>query len=258
MVSSANLPQNAQLLVAQIEALLDQAEAMLADPASPADAAYGIRATRSDYLPQTLARYIAVPQALRGRADEDGKSPDTLLLEQLSVLVRAVSGHVDVLAAHHRIAQAAQGRFLAERFNDRDTAIETVDQTQIAPATAKRFLANMVGEAASDPLKIVASVATHLGQLLPQFTQIEKGGIFGLGAIEVLHVTVPSADGNAFRFSLSARNNAVAASCTRIIKSVPIKTVAATVDEWFESLYEEIVGYAQHHADVKRSLERFS
>ena len=231
---------------------------MLADPASPADAAYGLRATREDYLPQTMQRYLAVPESMRSRPDEDGKSADNLLLEQLSVIVRAVTAHLDALAAHHRTAQAAQGRFLAERFNDRATGIETVDQTQIAPATAQRFIANMIGTAAGDPLKILASVAQHFGQLLPLFTQVEKGGVFGLGAIEVVHVTVPSADGNAFRFSLSARNNIVAANCTRIVKNVPIKTVAATLDEWFESLYEEIVSYAQHHADVQRSLERFS
>jgi len=253
----SQLPQAAQVLVAQIEALLEQASGTLADPASPPDASYALRATRDDYLPQTIARYLAVPEPLRAAPDDGGKSADTLLLEQLSVLLRAVTVNLEILAAHHRTAQAAQGRFLAERFDDRATTVATVDAAQVAPAAAKRFISNLLGESASDPKAIVGAASQRLSELLPRFTQVERGGLFGTGAIERVHVTIASPDGNALRYSLSGRDNVIGASCTRIVKGVPIKTVTTSLDEWFESLYEEIAAYSQHHADVRKSLERF-
>jgi len=69
-----------------------------------------------------------------------------------------------------------------------------------------------------------------------------------------VHVTIPSPDGNALRYTLLRQLDIVRATCTRVVQNVPLKTVAVALDDWFESLYEELETYAQRHADVLRSL----
>jgi hypothetical protein len=246
------LPKPARALVAQIEALLDQAEQLLADPASAApDAAYGIQTARREYLPETVRRYLAVPLPLRAVADESGRSPDALLSEQLSILLRGVGKNLDTLAAASRSAQEQQGRFLRARFDDTSSEVVAVDESQLPPS--KRFFTQIAGARGNDRTMIEAA-AQKFSSAFPQFTRLERGGMLGLGSVKAVHVTIPSPDGNALRYTLTQQLDIVRAGCTRIVQNVPLKTVAVALDDWFESLYEELETYAQRHADVLRSL----
>jgi hypothetical protein len=253
--SEQELPKQARALVAQIEALLEEADTMLGDPGSAPDAVYGIRAARREYLPDTVARYLAIPAALRGTPDESGRSPDAMLMEQLSVLLRGVAKNLDTLAGRSRSAQDQQGRFLRQRFGDTSTEVAPVDESQLPPS--KRFYTQIAGVRGNDRTMIEAA-GRKFSSLLPQFTRVENGGLLGMGAVKAVHVTIPSSDGNALRYTLMPQHDIVRATCTRIVQNVPLKTVTVELDQWFESLYEELETYAQRHADVLRSLTSLS
>jgi hypothetical protein len=218
---------------------------------------YGIQETCRDYLPQTIARYLSVPEPLRSIPDENNCSPQSMLLEQLSVVFRATTGYLEALAAHSRSAQAAQGHFLHERFNDRSTEITSTDNATLPMTASRRFIERIIDNTAS-PADIVAIAAQRLSHMLPQCTRIERGGLLGIGAIKAVHVTIPGGDGSAFRYTLAMSNGVVMTTCTQIVRNVPLKTISTRHDEWLTALHEELISYARQNADVRNFLQKFS
>ena len=110
------VPDEAAQRVSRIEALLDEAERMLAHGGSVDEASFSLRETRARYLPDTLRAYLDVPPSLRGERDASGRTPDELLIAQLDHLERATAQRLRELAARGTEGIAANGAFLTERF----------------------------------------------------------------------------------------------------------------------------------------------
>jgi hypothetical protein len=78
---------------------------------------YLIQQTALTYLPQALASYLAVPQALaEHRPIAGGRTAHDVLLEQLGLMDQKLQEVADDLARHDSDRLLANGRFLADRF----------------------------------------------------------------------------------------------------------------------------------------------
>lgn len=90
------------------------------DEGTPAHDAYTIRATLSDYLPESVNAFLDIPESRRHSPLPGGQTPLALLHSQLQLmregLERALSGHN--LARAERLL--SHGRFLEERFGKPD------------------------------------------------------------------------------------------------------------------------------------------
>ncbi|WP_181392076.1 hypothetical protein [Deinococcus irradiatisoli] len=76
---------------------------------------YLVRQTQADYLPQTLRAYLDLTDGARARLAAQGMDAQTLLGEQLTLMVQGVQ---EALRLDHAAADRmlTQGRFLRERF----------------------------------------------------------------------------------------------------------------------------------------------
>lgn len=129
---------------AQIEAALDKAEQMAVSGAAPAPVlsrvrriatlvremlprldseglasqnTYNVTATATDYLPESLAAYLALPRDWADtRPVADGKSSLMLLIDQLDLLAATLNKMFDAANRHDAAALIAHGMFLQERF----------------------------------------------------------------------------------------------------------------------------------------------
>ena len=82
---------------------------------------YTIRQTALEYLPQTLQRYLSLPPAYRNAYPlQDGKTATQLLVEQLTLLDQTMKKIVANFLADDSQALLANGRFLADRFQNQD------------------------------------------------------------------------------------------------------------------------------------------
>lgn len=99
-------------------ALYEEARRAVAalDEGTPAHDAYTIRATLTDYLPESVNAFLDIPESRRMSPLPGGQTPLALLQSQLRLmregLERAVGGHN--LARAERLL--SHGRFLEERF----------------------------------------------------------------------------------------------------------------------------------------------
>ena len=84
---------------------------------APVDArtSFLLQQTRDQYLPDTVSAYLHLTPAARAQLEGQGQPPETLLLEQLSLIEGGVA---EVLRHDHAAADRllTQGRFLRERF----------------------------------------------------------------------------------------------------------------------------------------------
>ncbi|MEO6912488.1 MAG: hypothetical protein ABI182_00530 [Candidatus Baltobacteraceae bacterium] len=251
------LPPSAQTLARGIEATIDEALPLLGDQSDTGEAAFSLRQTRADYLPQTIAAYLAVPVSQRGTADESGGTAESNLMEQLSILDRAVKRDLEILGQRKRTDLAVNARFLAERFDDRSTEISRIvgDGTvsQALPATALR---NWLPADTSDAKAIVAHLGTKLQVAFPRITQFGYSGVWGLGRIEAVSITLAQAGGIAFRYTLSAKNDILQPSVTKLVHNVSIQTIPCPVQDWMQSLYDDLSAQARHHNETRTALAR--
>jgi hypothetical protein len=78
---------------------------------------YDIRTTATEYLPQTLDRYLRMPKAFRQTVrTENGQTPAAMLAEQITLLKSSLTGMMIDLAASDADGLVANGRFLKEKF----------------------------------------------------------------------------------------------------------------------------------------------
>jgi hypothetical protein len=103
----------------------------LADPRGFDDNLYIVRETVLRYLPETLASYVALPPAFRAtRVLKAGKTARDLLTEQLTILDDQLKEVVNNVARGDAEALLANGRFLEDKFRERDflqpTSTDTV------------------------------------------------------------------------------------------------------------------------------------
>lgn len=111
------LPAAVALDVASICEMLAQAIPAVAQLSNSAPLAFDVRTTATEYLPQTLERYLRMPPAFRASVrDRDGKTPASMLAEQIRLLKAALISMLNDLASADADRIAANGLFLKEKF----------------------------------------------------------------------------------------------------------------------------------------------
>ncbi|HEY8314151.1 MAG TPA: hypothetical protein VIG51_08225 [Candidatus Baltobacteraceae bacterium] len=250
------LPARAQRLVRAIEATLAEAEGLAGGAQTITDATFSLRETRAKYLPQTLQAYVAIPPSQRSAPDDDGRSPEDQLMEQLSVLDRATRRDLETLAVQKRSDLSVNARFLAERFDDRSTEVSQPNESVDTVAVPAPELRGWLPSDTDDAKDIVAHVGKKFQQALPKITQFEYGGLWGSGRVESVLITLQQAGGTAFRYTLSAKNDLLQPSVTKLVHGVSIQTVNCSVGDWMQSLYDDLLAQAQHHVETRNALAR--
>ncbi len=95
---------------------------------------YNVVATATDYLPESLAAYLALPRDWADtRPVANGKSSLLLLIDQLDLLATTVNKMYDAANRADAGALVAQGKFLDEKFGGHHTPI-TLDAPTV-PST---------------------------------------------------------------------------------------------------------------------------
>ncbi len=249
------LPEAARRLIRAIEATIEEAGPLLREGSAPPELLYNFEQTKARYLPETIQAFLGVPPSQRTSADAPERSATDLLLEQLSVLDRAVKRDLRLLGERKRGDLEANARFLAERFDDRSTEIATADDGP-APAASVGTLAQWLPAGGASAAETVAFVWTRLREHFPGITEVRGRGIFGMGGVEAVAVTLAQGGGTAFRYTLSAREGILDASVAKLVHGTSIQTVRCSAQEWLESLYDDIVDQARRHAEMRAPLAR--
>lgn len=95
--------------------------------------AYTVVATATDYLPESLAAYLALPRDWADtRPVANGKSSLLLLIDQLDLLATTLNAMYDAANRADAGALIAQGKFLDEKFGGHRTAPLVPDQPRPA------------------------------------------------------------------------------------------------------------------------------
>lgn len=88
---------------------------------------YNIVATATDYLPESLAAYLALPRDWAdSRPVAGGKSSLLLLIDQLDLLATTMNKMYDAANRADAAALIAQGRFLDDKFGGHRTTTPTL------------------------------------------------------------------------------------------------------------------------------------
>jgi len=253
------MPPDAAARVSRIEALLDEAERVLAGGGAVDEASFSLRETRARYLPDTLRAYFDVPPSLRGERDARGGTPDELLIAQLDHLERATAQRLRELAARRTEGVAANGAFLTERFGPA-TALPEAAPVQPTAATSaplalvRTFLDGIAGDAGPHPAALVALAAERFGSLVPQLLTTQRR--FGFGAVEALQLTIPVRDG-ALRYNLAATRSGIEASATKVVRGVALRTETVDLDAWLRGLYEDLGAFVERDHRTRETLTHF-
>jgi hypothetical protein len=102
--------QHADLLLPKLKELTERG-------ALAGSVRHDVLQTLTRYLPDTLATFLRLPQAyVRLHTDESGKTPQTLLVEQLKLLEQNLGRAVKEAFAEDVTMLQIQGRFLSEKF----------------------------------------------------------------------------------------------------------------------------------------------
>ncbi|MDQ2865316.1 MAG: hypothetical protein M3R51_03755 [Candidatus Eremiobacteraeota bacterium] len=250
------LPEPAQRLVHGIEGTIDEARPLFDAAGAPPEIAFNLTQTRSKYLPDTVRAYCSVPLSQREFKDENGRTALDSLLEQLSVLDRAVKRDLEALTKAKRHELAANARFLAERFDDRSTEISDATASAAPLSQTPAGLRNWLPADESDGKGIVAYVGGKFAQAFPGLTELRYAGMFGMGSIESVRVTVQQGGGVAFRYMLGVKSGILESSVSKVVHGTPIQTVQCPVEDWLQSLYDDISEQARHHAEMRSALAR--
>jgi len=252
------VPDEAAQRVSRIEALLDEAERVLAQSGVTDEATFSLRETRARYLPDTLRAYLDIPPSLRGGRDATGRTPDELLVAQLDHLERATAQRLREVAARSTESIAANGAFLAERFGpiaDLPQAAPAEPVTSAPLALVRTFLDGIERDAGPQPAALVAVAAERFQQLVPQLLTVQRGRM-GFGAVEALQLTIPSGD-SALRYNLAANRSGIEASATKVVRGVALRTETVDLDAWLRGLYEDLGAFVERDRRTRETLTRF-
>jgi hypothetical protein len=253
-----HLPPEATERVRRIEALLAEAEPIIARGGATDEATYSLRETRTRYLPDTINAYLDVPPSLRAEPDAGGKTPDDRLIAQLEHLERAAAQRLRELAARSTDTVAANERFLTERFGSADALppAEAVAAGNAPPATlVHAFFDRIASDARGGNGSLVVVAAERFTALVPQLVTVRRGA-FGMGAIESFAIDVPVRD-FVLRYALTSRRGGIDASATKVVRGVALRTEIVDLDEWLRGLYEDLGAYVERDRRTRDSLTRF-
>ncbi|HEX3462868.1 MAG TPA: hypothetical protein VHS78_02275 [Candidatus Elarobacter sp.] len=250
------LPQEAQTLVARIEAMLGQAERLLAAGGSD-EAAFALRETERRYLPDTLKAYDEIPPARRDAVAAE------MLVEQLRLLERATAQRLAVLSESAETALAANGAFLTDRFGPVESlpeppaAADPIDPGTAPPATlVRRLLERLEAESGSEPAAILERAGERLAAAFPAIATVRRGGFLGRGPVEAIMLDVPRRD-DLLRYALARTpHGTVEASVTRFLRGIKNKTLVVDVAEWTQGLIADLGAYVERERAARDILTR--
>jgi hypothetical protein len=253
-----SLPAEATERVRRIEALLAEAEPIIARGGATDEATFSLRETRTRYLPDTINAYLDVPPSLRAQPDAGGKTPDERLLAQLDHLERAAAQRLRELAARSTDTVAANERFLTERFGDAAALppSDVVATGNAPPATlVHAFFDQIAREAHGANGSLVVVAAERFTAIVPQLVTVKRGA-FGMGPVEAFSIDVPVRD-FVLRYALTARRGGIDASATKVVRGVALRTEIVDLDEWLRGLYEDLGAYVERDRRTRDTLTRF-
>ena len=249
-----DLPPQAQEIVDRIWAFLDEAERLGLDRVQGSDDAYALRTTRDRYLPETLEAYASVPAASRHAPDAaTGKTPDELLMEQLTILERATAQRLERTADTARTALSANGRFLIERLGSADSLPEAPPlDVRSSPVAARRFV-EALGVGVKRRRDLLNGVAEKLHGAFPLMTDVDRG-IFGAGPARRVTITVPLGN-DRLRYTIALGSSGdVETTCSKIVRGVTIRTESVSMEEWARALFADLEAYARSSQQAQQTL----
>lgn len=251
------LPDEALRAVSRIEAMLDEANRLIARSGLGDETAFSLQETERRYLPDTLNAYLNVPASRRDAA------ADSLLIDQLAVLERATSQRLATLAKTGEAALAANGAFLAERFGDAEAlpapvrAGDLMDlSTTLAPprALVARFFADLPPAVRGDPGRLLQVAGQRFATAFPALTTVRRG-LFG-GPVKSVSLDVPRG-ADVLRYTLEVERNGVAAACTKVVRGVALRTERIDLGEWMRGLLEDVAAYVERDRSARELLTQF-
>jgi hypothetical protein len=248
------LPAEAETLVSRIEALLTQADGLLASGDRADEAAYALRETGRRYLPDTLRAYLDIPPARRDAAARE------MLIEQLRLLERATAQRLATLSQGAETALAANAAFLEERFGPLESLPEAppaiTDDHVVSTTLVRRALERIEAEAGPEPGRLLERAAERLAQAFPALVQVKRAGFLGRGAVEWFGLTVPRAT-DVLQYALGrGAYGGIEATCTRFVRNVKLRTEAVDIAQWTQGLIEDLGAYVERERTARDALNR--
>jgi hypothetical protein len=249
----AALPEEASLAVSRIEAMLDEADRLIARGGASDESAFSLKETGRRYLPDTLNAYLNVPPSQRDAV------ADALLVDQLRLLERATAQRLAALAQAGRSDLAANGAFLAERFGPEQALPEiahSVAPVPLAPprALVARLFADLQTPGRTDPAQLLELAGRRFAAVFPNLTTVRRG-LFG-GPPKTVALDVPRG-ADVLRYVLEADRTGVAASCTQVVRGVALRTERIDVGEWLHALLEDMSAYVERDRAARELLTAF-
>lgn len=113
----------------------------------------------------------------------------------------------------------------------------------VAAALARKY--------AEDQARFLEGLAALLVAVLPEVTKVERGGFFGRGEVRRVEVEVDEA-----RYALAAERGRLAASRTRVVRGIALKTEPRAVDAWVDELGAALEARVADSAAARLALER--
>lgn len=249
----AALPEDAEPIVARIEALLDEANRLIERSGAADENAFSLRETERRYLPDTLNAYLDLPPSARGT------EADAQLVGQLRLLERATAQRVSELAEAGRAQLAANGAFLTERFGAAETLPEPA-YAGVAPmvsaprALVARLFTDLGGPGRADPARLLDLAGRRFAAVFPALTTVKRG-LFG-GPIKRVALDVPRGP-DVLRYALEAERGGVAASCTKVVRGIALRTERTDLDVWMHGLLEDMSAYVERDRSARELLTAF-
>ena len=256
------MPVEAEALVSRIEAMIEQADRLLAGGGSD-EAAYALRETERRYLPDTLKAFLDIPPA---RRDAPAVA---MFLEQLQLLERATAQRLATLAETAEVALSANGAFLTDRFGpveslpavvhgDADAPALTGGDAHAAPPATlvRRVLESLDAVGGAEPAAILERAATRLAAAFPTVATVKRAGFLGKGPVEAVALDVPRRD-DLLRYMLArAPHGGIEASVTRFLRGIKNKTLVVDVGEWTQGLIDDLGAYVERERNARDTLTR--
>ncbi len=226
--------------------MLDEAKRLIAASGAADESAFSLTETERRYLPDTLSAYLNVPPSQRDAV------ADALLVDQLRLLERATAQRLATLAATGRSSLAANGAFLLP---DVPPSAAPLSGAASPPrALVARFFSDLGGAGPSDPARLLDLAGQRFGAVFPALTTVRRA-MFG-GAVKSVALDVPRG-ADTLRYALEAERGGVAASCTKVVRGVALRTERTELGEWMRALFEDMSAYVERDRAARDLLSAF-
>ncbi len=180
----------------------------------------------------------------------------------LRLLERATAQRLAALGATGRADLAANGAFLVERFGAAETLPEPVaasTELPLATAPPRALVARLFADfdvrgRGADPTGLLEVAGRKFGAAFPALTTVRRG-LFG-GAVRSVAVAIPRG-GDELRYALEIERGGVAASCTKVVRGVALRTERVELGTWMQGLLEDVSAYVEHDHSARELLTTF-